>query len=235
MSDDEDEVEYEVETFQLRDFRLDITTVSYMPITKLMMLGQSSSEISGQKLWCGSLVVVEYILDHPELVAGRGVLELGAGTGVAGMVCQHLGASTVWLSDYDIRSLDHMKQDCQRNNINAHILSIDWFNFDCDEFFNRTSHDSPLAVIAGDVLYKTELLEPFFSVVYQLLTRCKDAKLILCHVPRAGVDQHHVCSHATSKGLVVDVIDRSSWKKGVCLQYSPSEDHDRAELYVISK
>ena len=44
------------------------------------MLNQSKGvEISGQKLWCGSLAVAQYIHGHHELVRDRTVLELGAG------------------------------------------------------------------------------------------------------------------------------------------------------------
>ncbi len=32
--EEEDEVEYEPETFDLNQFKLEITTISYMPITK---------------------------------------------------------------------------------------------------------------------------------------------------------------------------------------------------------
>ncbi len=51
MSSDEDEVEYELEYFKLRCFNIGVTTISYMPLTKLLALNKASSEVSGQKLW----------------------------------------------------------------------------------------------------------------------------------------------------------------------------------------
>lgn len=57
---DEDEVEYEVEEVALSpDITLLVTTVAYMPITTLLRNQGRGVEISGQKVWCGSLGVVE--------------------------------------------------------------------------------------------------------------------------------------------------------------------------------
>lgn len=42
-------------------------------------------QISGRKIWCGSLVVAEYLTRNPAFVAAHHVVELGAGTGLLGM------------------------------------------------------------------------------------------------------------------------------------------------------
>ena len=85
MSSSEEEVEYEEEVFNIREHRFILTTVSFMPLAKLMQLRENQVEISGQKLWCGSLVVLEYLLDHPDFITKCNVIELGAGTGCIGM------------------------------------------------------------------------------------------------------------------------------------------------------
>lgn len=71
MSDDDAEVEYEVESFAIQSHTFHITTVSFMPIERLLDLQSQAQEISGQKLWCGSLCVMEYLLGSPEFVAGK--------------------------------------------------------------------------------------------------------------------------------------------------------------------
>jgi predicted nicotinamide N-methyase len=75
--DDDAEVEYEIETFRIHSHEFQITTISYMPIERLVDLQAQSKEISGQKLWCGSLCLLEYLTDFPHVIAGRNVLELG--------------------------------------------------------------------------------------------------------------------------------------------------------------
>lgn len=92
FDDDEAEVEYEVESFIIHSHEFHLTTISYMPIERLVDLQAQSKEISGQKLWCRSLCLMEYLTDFPHTVSGKNVLELGAGTGVVGMLCDKLGS-----------------------------------------------------------------------------------------------------------------------------------------------
>eukprot|EP01041_Mallomonas_annulata_P003870 gene3870-7720_t len=231
-SDSDDNVEYEKEEFIIRDFTFQVTTVSFLPITKLMALQQSQSEISGQKLWCGSISVIEYLLDNPNIVLGKSVIELGAGTGVLGMLCRKIGAKIVYLTDHDERSLDHMKQDIQDNNIDAEIIRLDWFNPNMS--FIDLSISSPdienVRIVAGDVLYKSALVIPFLTLVKQLLVH-KNSFLLLCHVPRAGVEHAHVVQACGDLGLDIITIATDEWRKGACLQHCPPEDYNRAQLY----
>jgi len=235
MDDSDEEVEYEPEKFTIGKFEFEITTISYLPITKLMGLQQSKSEISGQKLWCGSISVMEYLLDNPNLIHDSCIIELGAGTGVLGMLCKLLGARTVYLTDHDEKSLTHMQADIQRNNVDAQIVCLDWFNPDLSFLENLTmTSDSArnIRIVAGDVLYKQALVMPFLSLVRTLLVD-EAAFLLLCHVPRAGVEHVQVLEACTAVGLHVDVIPTAQWRKGASVQYCPPEDVERAQLYCI--
>lgn len=76
-------------------------------------LAGSREEISGQRLWEGSLLLCAHLLDgelgdgdcdnpHKEFnLEGKAVLELGAGTGVVSMLAHGLGASPVVATDGD--------------------------------------------------------------------------------------------------------------------------------------
>ena len=88
---DDDEVEFESETIEIGPYSFYVTTVAHLPIEKLMLNHAKGVEISGQKVWCGSLSVCELIIKDPALVRDRLILELGAGTGVLGMICSKLG------------------------------------------------------------------------------------------------------------------------------------------------
>jgi hypothetical protein len=196
--DVQDDVEYEDEEFKVGPYKFKVTTIAFMPIEVLMMMGEKKVEISGQKLWCGSLGVIEYLLDNPSFVAGNTVLELGAGTGVLGMLCKKLNAHKVYLTDNDPRSLRHMSQDLHKNNIDAEVVPLDWFNTtsveslglpNLSEFTSDGGSNAPLRVVAGDVLYKGPLLEPFMATVHLLLTSFARSEMLLCHIPRAGIEQ----------------------------------------------
>jgi predicted nicotinamide N-methyase len=51
--------------------------------------------------WAGGAVLARYVLDHPETVAGRRVLDLGTGSGVVGIAAARAGATEVVAADID--------------------------------------------------------------------------------------------------------------------------------------
>ena len=51
--------------------------------------------------WGGGLALARYILDHPAAVAGRRVLDLGAGSGIVGIAAAKAGAREVIAADID--------------------------------------------------------------------------------------------------------------------------------------
>ena len=42
------------------------------------------------RLWPTALVLSNWLCEHPEVVAGKRVVELGSGTGVVGLVCARI-------------------------------------------------------------------------------------------------------------------------------------------------
>lgn len=270
-SDADDGVEYEAEEFKIGPHSFSVTTIALMPIETLMANHGKAVEISGQKLWCGSLAVAEYLMgenaarargggDGP-LLSGATVVELGAGTGVLGMLCRRLGAGRVLLTDNDARSLAHMRRDCASNGIDgAEVLALDWFAPTVPsgivEAMRLDARGAPLLVVAGDVLYKRCLLQPFFATAKALLLLRppgprsggpdvpedatghdrphRPAQLVLCHVPRAGVEQSDVRQAACAAGLAVAEVDRDAWLRGASLEYCPAEDTGRAEVYTMT-
>jgi hypothetical protein len=244
----DDDVEYEPEMVTVGPYSFSLTTVSFMPLEKLLENQSKGVEISGQKVWCGSLVVAEYLLHHGDYVQDRVIFELGSGTGLLGMLCQRLGSASVFLTDHDQRSLNHMAADIVTNSIeNTTVHKLDWFQIDdCERILpsviDRLVTATSVRIVAGDVLYKNVLLAPFFSTVKKLFhtinafttgTSKEPCKMLLCHVPRAGVDQSDVVSAAHSASLQVRIIDEVDWKKGCVVEFSVPEDYNRAQLYEL--
>lgn len=52
-------------------------------------------------LWGGGLALARHVLDHPDVVAGRRVLDLGAGSGLVGIAALRAGAAAVIAADID--------------------------------------------------------------------------------------------------------------------------------------
>ena len=245
MSDSEsEEVEYDYEIFSISSYTLKIKTVAFMPLSKLMLNQSKGIEISGQKLWCGSLGVIEYVLDNPIEVTDHAVIELGAGTGVLGMICKKIGASEVYLTDYDSISINHMKCDINTNGFNdtdsVKVVTLDWYNPIISEMQQLISINKlPIKIVAGDVLYKHALLEPFMYTVKLILSSSSDPEngktndMLLCHVPRAGVEHDLVTAAAIQQNLIIEELSPELYKKGSLITYCPVEEIERAKLYRI--
>ena len=234
MIADDDEVEYEYETIEVSHFSFEITTISFLPIEKLMSNQAIGVEISGQKVWCGSLYVVDYILRNREVIEKKLVIELGAGTGILGMVCSRLHCKELILTDNDPKSIKHMKQDCSKNFVFAEVKELDWFAPDISKLGITIDESTPeICIVAGDVLYKHVLLEPFFKTTRLLLDLQKNASMLLCHVPRAGVNYSDVIQAAESNGLLIEQITVGSEDKQNVRKHCPEDDISRARLFSI--
>ena len=238
-SDSDGEVEFEPEVFEVADrLTFEVMTVSFMPVHKLMYNAQKGVEISGQKVWCGSISVIQYLLKHPEFVVGCDVVELGAGTGILGMSCSRFGCGKLILTDNDLQSIRHMQLDCPRNHVDASVQVLDWFSPEMTEikaYFNlgEVTTSRGLRVVAGDVLYKKSLLEPFFNTAKVLLELKEGSRMILCHVPRAGNEHSDVQAAAQRIGLQIEPVDVAIWRTEDCLKYCPEEDVMRAGVYLV--
>ena len=57
------------------------------------------SESFGSYAWPSSLVLAHFICNHPEIVANKTVLELGAGVALPSLVAASVGAKKVYISD----------------------------------------------------------------------------------------------------------------------------------------
>ena len=54
--------------------------------------------------WAGGQALARHVLDHPDLVAGRRVLDLAAGSGIVAIAAARAGAAYVVASDSDARA-----------------------------------------------------------------------------------------------------------------------------------
>lgn len=86
-------------------------------------------------------------------------------------------------------------------------------------------------VLAGDVLYKQSLLAPFLGTVQEMLAR--GGKLLLCHVPRAGVTYDIVEQAFLQAGFVFEVLNGKYGGHVVGGVELCADDARRARLYSV--
>ncbi|WP_461369794.1 class I SAM-dependent methyltransferase [Candidatus Darwinibacter acetoxidans] len=105
--------------------------------------------------WPAARGLAAYFLQGPAL-AGKSVLELGAGVGLPGVACGLLGAA-VTFSDFQLLALSLCEANARLHRLSRYrLLLADWRHYRCSERFDL--------VLASDIAYEPRLL-PYLKAV----------------------------------------------------------------------
>lgn len=100
--------------------------------------------------WPGGQAIARYLLDHPDLVRGKRVIDFAAGSGVSSMAAARAGALSVIANDIDMLSLIAARLNAAANGLTIDICSEDWLA-------GKPGDPEADVVIAGDVCYEREM------------------------------------------------------------------------------
>jgi len=103
-------------------------------------------------VWAGGQALARYVLDHPELVAGKRVHDLATGSGVAAIAAARAGAAEVSVSDVDPAAVAAAMRNAAANGV------------EIDE--GEPAGD---VILAGDVFYSP-------TVAPQMTARLRSAR-----------------------------------------------------------
>ena len=82
----------------------------------------------GEYIWPASLVLCDFLKRNSELVRGKRVLELGSGTGIAGLYAAKLGAEHVTLTDFIDWNIENIKINIKENGLDK-VAEPRWFRW----------------------------------------------------------------------------------------------------------
>jgi predicted nicotinamide N-methyase len=69
--------------------------------------------------WAGGQALARYVLDHPETVAGRRVLDFASGSGLVGLAAAKAGAAGVLCADLDEFALEAIAINAEANGVSV--------------------------------------------------------------------------------------------------------------------
>jgi predicted nicotinamide N-methyase len=98
--------------------------------------------------WAGGLAIAQYLLDHPAEVAGRSVLDLGAGSGLCGIVAARAGAASVLAADVDPLAAAAIELNARANAVRLASTRSDLL---------AAPPPAIEVVLAGDVCYQAPM------------------------------------------------------------------------------
>ncbi|MDO8608181.1 MAG: 50S ribosomal protein L11 methyltransferase [Phaeospirillum sp.] len=108
--------------------------------------------------WAGGQALTRWVLDHPELVRGKRVLDFAAGSGVTAMAAAQCGAARVEAADIDPMACYAIRLNAELNGVAVEVLKDDVVGAAC-----RWD-----VVVAGDVCYEAPMTAHIWPWLRQL-------------------------------------------------------------------
>ncbi len=160
--------------------------------------------------WAGGQALARYLLDHPETVAGREVLDIGSGSGIVAIAAAQAGASRVVAAEIDHFAAAAIALNAPLNGVTITIETRD--------LLDRAAAGWGVA-LAGDICYE----EPMSSRALALLRRiAARGRLALlgdpgrAYLPKSGLTELARYTVPTSRELEAKEIS-----EGVVWQVLP--------------
>eukprot|EP01102_Stenamoeba_stenopodia_P008409 TRINITY_DN2417_c0_g1_i1.p1 TRINITY_DN2417_c0_g1~~TRINITY_DN2417_c0_g1_i1.p1 ORF type:complete len:267 (+),score=55.17 TRINITY_DN2417_c0_g1_i1:363-1163(+) len=163
------------------------------------------NDCTGLKVWPGARALCRYLAAHPDIVVGKRVLELGAGAGLVGLLAGKLNASKVKITDSSEDSLALLRKNAEQNFPGEDRVSVENL-----EWHHRTSQRETFdLVVASDVIYFHELVEPLFRTVHEHLSvastttsiEMQERQFLLCFSSKGKELNGYVLEVASKLGL----------------------------------
>ena len=143
--------------------------------------------------WPGGQALARHILDHPEIVAGKRVLDFAAGGGIAAIACAMAGAASVEAAEIDPLAVAAINLNAGQNGVNVTALRQDVVGAPCRWDL----------ILCGDVCYEApmtlHILPWLEAMAAQAIVWVADPGR--AYLPREGLDRFADYKVATSLEL----------------------------------
>lgn len=103
--------------------------------------------------WAGGQALARYVLDNPEVVHGKTVLDLGSGSGLVGIAAMKAGARSVLSADIDRYAAAAIALNAQANGVVLEATTDDLIERDGDWD----------VILIGDMCYERPLAEKLLA------------------------------------------------------------------------
>jgi predicted nicotinamide N-methyase len=166
--------------------------------------------------WAGGQALARYILDNPETVRGKSVLDFGSGSGLVAIAAAKAGARNVIAADIDAYAAAAIELNADANNASIVVTTNDVIGM-------RAAHD---VILCGDMCYEKPLAE-------KLLTWLREtgADVLLgdpgrSYFPKSKVERLALYSVQTTRDLEDREIRETGVYKLQGCALSSSGEHD---------
>jgi predicted nicotinamide N-methyase len=151
--------------------------------------------------WAGGQALARHLLDHPEVMAGRTVLDLASGSGLVAIAAAKAGAAAVTASEIDPYATAAIALNAHANEVEIRASLADVLDGDTDAD----------VVLAGDVFYSREMAERMFAFLDRAGAR--GARVLVGDPGRAYLPRHRLTAVARQEVPVVRALEDADVKQ----------------------
>jgi len=158
--------------------------------------------------WAGGQALARYVIDHPDVVAGKHVLDLASGSGLVALAAAHAGAATVMANEVDPYAIAAIRLNAAAN---GRVIRTYHGNLLIDDALVTAD-----VVLAGDVFYNRDMAAAMHE--YFRAARKRGAVVLVGDPGRAYVPRDELERVADYEVPVVrdiedvDVKDTTVWR-----------------------
>ncbi len=154
--------------------------------------------------WAGGQALARYILDHPELVAGKRVIDFATGSGIVAVAAMKAGAASVLAADIDVFCEAAVGLNAQANGVEV-------------AFTDQNLLDAPPpeadVLLAGDICYERPMAEAVMAWLAQ--GRAAGARVLIgdpgrTYFPKDGLEKLAEYQVPTTRELEDLAVKRTS-------------------------
>ncbi|KAG0243803.1 Protein fam86a [Actinomortierella wolfii] len=127
------------------------------------------SGTTGMRTWEASYWLAEYLITHPDLLAGKNVIDLGCGVGFLGLACSMFGSKKVILTDGNTEVLQMAQKNITYNNTLCPVTTclLDWENFTKEQVASLEAE----VIIMSDLTYDPTNIKPLVSILKAIFNK----------------------------------------------------------------
>ncbi len=157
--------------------------------------------------WAGGQALARYILDHPETVRGRRVLDFGSGSGLIAIAAMKAGARSVLAADIDRFAAAAIALNAEMNDVSVVVTTDDLVG---------AANPGWDVVLIGDMCYERPLAERIETWVHALVEAGATALIGdpgRAYLPKSGLEKLISYAVRTTRELEdTDVRNTSVWR-----------------------
>ena len=157
-------MQYPVQLFQLSE-HLSL----YLPIPgeirntyeKILVTNPDTAFPFWAKVWASAEALTSYLASKPELIKGKQILEIGAGTGVPSFSIAHIAGELI-ISDHSGEAVELMEKNIAHLGlINVKAMCLDW-----NDFPETVKADT---LLLSDINYAPDQFDPLLALIHRFL------------------------------------------------------------------